>query len=232
MELTKGQKTALSLLAGSSLRNKFYWTGGTLLAYEYFKHRFSEDLDFFSEEKFTFDEVNNFIQDLKEKGQFKSVEYQKIFDRHQFLLKNEQVLSSRNKEELKIEFVYYNHDKKRLGKKEQVLGVWADSLEDLAANKTLAYFDRNEPKDLFDIYFLLTEGKFSLKKLLELVLKKFGVKLPESLFWSEAFKKTGLLSRITPLLLEKDDNKKRQLLDNIEGYFKEKSAQFLRENLS
>ncbi len=224
MELTKGQKVALSLLASSPLRNKFYWTGGTLLAYQYFKHRFSEDLDFFSEEKFSFDEVNNFIQDLKVKGEFESAEYQKIFDRHQFLLKN--------KEELKIEFVYYNHDKKRLGKKEQVLGVWADSLEDLAANKTLAYFDRNEPKDLFDIYFLLTKGKFSLKKLLELVLKKFGVKLPESLFWSEAFKKTGLLSKIKPYLYEKDAKKQQQFLDNIEGYFKEKSAQFLRENLS
>ncbi len=223
MELTKGQKTALSLLADSSLRGKFYWTGGTLLAYEYLQHRFSEDLDFFSEESFPFDEINNFIQDLKEKGHFGKVEYQKIFDRHQFLLKN--------KEELKIEFVHYNHDKKRLGKKREVLGVWVDSLEDLAANKALAYFDRNEPKDLFDIYFLLTKGKFSLKKLLELALRKFGVKLPESLFWSEAFKKIGLLSKIKPLLLEKDSKKKQQLLDKVERYFKEKSVLYLRKNL-
>ena len=224
MELTKGQKVALSLLAASPLCNQFYLTGGTLLAYVYLKHRYSEDLDFFSEQKFSFDEVNNFVLNLKEKGGFSSVEYQKIFDRHQFLLKNKEIL--------KIEFVHFNHDKKRLGKKRRVLGIWVDSLTDLAANKTLAYFDRNEPKDLFDIYFLLTSGKFSLNQLLDLVEKKFGVKFAESLFWSEAFKKIGLLSKITPLLIAEDSQSKRLLLDKIELYFKEKSAQFLRENLS
>ena len=134
MELTKSQKVALSLLAASPLCNQFYLTGGTLLAWVYLKHRYSEDLDFFSEQKFSFDEVSNFIRDLKEKGGFKSVEYQKIFDRHQFLLKNKEIL--------KIEFVYFNHDKKRLGKKRKVLGIWVDSLKDLSANKTLAYFDK------------------------------------------------------------------------------------------
>lgn len=208
----------------SSLKNKFYWTGGTLLAYYYFKHRKSEDLDFFSEEEFSFDEVNQFIQNLKKQAGFKSIEYQKVFDRHEFLLKNKEIL--------RVEFVYYNHSRNTLDQRIRILGVLADSLKDIAANKTLAYFDRNEPKDLFDVYFLLTKGKFSPKQLFDLVLKKFGVKLPESLFWSEAFKKIGLLSTIKPLLLLKNDKEQKQLLMIIEDYFKDKSAQFLKENLS
>lgn len=223
MDLTEGQKIALSLFAHSPLADKFYWSGGTLLAYQYLKHRYSEDLDFFSNQQFSFDEVNQFIQTLKIKAGFNNVEYQKIFDRHQFLLDG--------KKGLKIEFVYYNHTKIPVGKKQRVLGVWADSLPDLAANKTLAYFDRHEPKDLFDIYFLLTKGGFSVNQLLHLVTNKFGVKLHESLFWSEPFKTIGLLSKIKPLMMEKDGKRKQQLLKDIERFFKEKSAQYLRKNL-
>lgn len=224
MKLTTGQKITLDLLAKSPIKDKFYWTGGTLLAYYYFQHRKSEDLDFFSDREFPFDEVNQFIQNLKAKAGFKSVEYQKIFDRHKFLLKNKEIL--------KVEFVYYNHHRNTLGERRKVLEVWADSLKDIAANKTLAYFDRNEPKDLFDIYFLLTKGKFTPKDLLGLVLKKFGVKLPESLFWSESFKNIKLLFTIKPLLLEKNSRKQMQLLKTIDKYFKDQSAQFLRDALS
>lgn len=224
MELTPGQKKVLALLAKSSLKDKFYWTGGTLLAYHYFKHRKSEDLDFFSAEEFSFNEVNQFIQDLKQKMSFNDVQYQKIFDRHEFLLKNS--------ETLKVEFVYYNHSRKPLGVKVRILGVLTDSLRDIAANKTLAYFDRNEPKDIFDIYFLLTKGKFTTKRLLGLVTEKFGVKLPESLFWSESFKKINLLFRLKPLLLEKDIIKEQRLFRKIEDFFKSESALFLREKLS
>lgn len=223
MKLTTGQKITLELLAKSALKDKFYWTGGTLLAYHYFRHRKSEDLDFFSEEEFSFNEVNQFIQSLKLQAGFKNVEYQKVFDRYEFLLKNKEIL--------KVEFVYYNHTRNTLGKRGEVLGVLVDSLKDIAANKTLAYFDRNEPKDLFDIYFLLTKGKFTPKQLLDLVFRKFGVKLPESLFWSESFKKIGLLFTVRPLLLEKNNQKQRQLLKSITDYFEGKSAQFLRESL-
>lgn len=224
MELTPGQKKVLALLAKSSLKDKFYWTGGTLLAYHYFKHRKSEDLDFFSAEKFSFNEVNQFIQDLKQKMSFNDVQYQKIFDRHIFLLKNG--------ETLKLEFVYYNHHRKTLEAKVRILGVLSDSLKDIAANKTLAYFDRNEPKDIFDIYFLIIKGKFTPKKLLDLVNEKFGVKLPESLFWSESFKKIKSIFTLKPLLLEKDVLKEEELLRKIEDFFKSESAQFLREKLS
>lgn len=224
MELTNHQKLALELLSKSSLKNNFYWTGGTLLAYHYLHHRSSEDLDFFSDEKFSFNQIDPFIQELKKAGKFDKVDYQKSFDRHLFFFKNGEIL--------KIEFVYYNHEKKALGKKGNLYGVWIDSLIDIAANKTLALFDRNEPKDLFDIYFLIIKEGFTPKKLLEMVSKKFGVNFNEGLFWSEAFKKITLLDRIRPLMLEQNYKTQNELLRKIAEYFKNQSAQFLKENLT
>lgn len=224
MELTASQRLTLELLSKSFLKNNFYWTGGTLLAYYYLHHRRSEDLDFFSDEKFSLSLLDSFIRDLKKAGNFDRVDYQKSFDRHLFFLKNEEIL--------KIEFVCYNHDKKSLDKKGHLFGVMTDSLIDLAANKTLTLFDRNEPKDLFDIYFLITKSKFTPKQLLELASKKFGVNFNEALFWSEAFKKIALLDQIRPLMLQKDGKKQNELLRKIAEYFKNQSAQFLKENLT
>lgn len=223
MELTKVQKQVIDFLSESPLKEKFYWTGGTLLAYHYLHHRKSEDLDFFAGEQFSFEDVNSFVQQVKEKIDFKKVSYRKIFERHEFFLENQ--------ETLRIEFVYYNHEKKTLKKRGKLLGISIDSLDDIAANKVMAYFDRNEPKDLYDIYFLLTKSGFRPKNLLDFVNAKFGVRFDESSFWSEAFKIFPLLQNIKPVLLEEDENKKQELLYNIKKYFKDKSANFLGKSL-
>lgn len=219
MILNNLQKKALSLFSKNPLKEKFYWTGGTLLAYHYLHHRYSEDLDFFSGKEFSFQEVNNFIQELKKGFGFKKVNYQKIFDRWEFLFEN--------KEKLRIEFVYYNHQKKTLKKRKTILGVFADSLEDIAANKTFALFDRKEPKDLFDIYFLITKKKFSPAKLLKLANLKFGVGFEEGSFWSEAFRFFPLLKEVKPLMVQKNEKLKEKLIHQIETYFKKGSEKFL-----
>lgn len=222
MNLTQKQKLAIDLLAKSPLREIFYWTGGTLLAYHYLHHRKSIDLDFFSEKKFSLEEVNRFTQELKEKGSFAIVHYQKIFDRHEFILENG--------EHLRLEFVYYNHEKKTLRKRGLLEGVYIDSIDDIAANKIMAYFDRNEPKDLFDIYFLIHKAGFTPLRLLKLTQQKFGISFNEASFWSEAFKSFPLLHTLEPLILETGNDKRKLLLKSIENYFQEGSAQFLRKN--
>lgn len=223
MTLTHAQEQVISLLAQSPLAKRLYWTGGTLLAYHYLHHRTSLDLDFFSEERFSFEEINEFVQEVKQHAGFAKVSSKKIFDRWEFLFKNGQVL--------RIEFVHYNHEKKTLRKRGKLLGVYIDSLEDIAANKTMAHFDRNEPKDLFDLYFLLTEKGFTVQKLLALTHQKFGVEFSESLFWSEAFKNLPLLHTLKPLILKENDEKKEKLTSTIKSYFKQESAQFLQKSL-
>lgn len=122
-------------------------------------------------------------------------------------------------------------EKSYVGKKGVLLGLNVDSLEDLAANKTMAFFDRNEPKDLFDVYFLIKKKGFSPSKLLDLVRQKFGVTFSEPSFWSEAFKTLPLLHSLRPLLLEKGGGEKDKVLKSIENYFREGSAKFLRKSL-
>lgn len=223
MKLTKAQEKVISNLANSPLNKKFYWTGGTLLAYHYLHHRRSLDLDFFSEEEFSFGEINQLVEEIKKDVDFKKVSYKKIFDRWEFIFENDEIL--------RMEFVYYNHEKKTLKKRNKLLGVYVDSLEDIAANKTMAYFDRNEPKDLFDIYFILKKEGFNPQKLLKLVHKKFGVSFNEALFWSEAFKSLPLLNELKPLMLEKEKKEQNSLLERIEDYFREASRRFLSKTL-
>lgn len=223
MKLSNTQEKAISILASSTLAEKFYWTGGTLLSYYYLNHRNSLDLDFFSEKEFVFDEINQLANKIKDEMGFKKINFKKIFDRFEFIFENSEIL--------RIEFVYYNHEKKTLKKRPKLLGLYIDSLEDIAANKVMAYFDRNEPKDLFDLYFILTKKDFSVQKLLELALQKFGVEFTESLFWSEAFKSLPLLHTLKPLMEKQSDQQKENLIKIIEAYFKKSSSIFLRENL-
>ncbi len=222
MNLTEKQRLAIESLAKSSLADTYYWTGGTLLAVRYLQHRYSEDLDFFSETPFTFDEINAWVQQYKDESRFSTVRSQKIFDRWEFLFENG--------EQLRIEFGHYNHEKKTLHPRERFLGVLVDSLEDAAANKTMDYNDRNEPKDVFDLYFLLTKGKFTQQKLLALVEQKFGVRIPESLFWSQSFKAKAL-SQIQPFLLEESQEEKRVVIERVQTYFQEESRKFLSRKL-
>jgi len=125
----------------------------------------------------------------------------------------------------KIEFVFYEHPK--LIQRKEWQGIYVDSLEDIAANKTMAFFDRNDPKDLCDIYFLLTKKKFEAKQLLRLVEKKFGVRLSESLFWSEGYKAFKELDNLKPFLLVKTVKEKKEIIGEIKDYFIRHSTRHL-----
>ena len=221
--LTNAQQVVINQLSQSPLKEKFYWTGGTLLSVHYLHHRRSEDLDFFTDEEFSFHEVNDFVQSLKNELQLKEVTSKRIFDHWEFLLKNE--------ERLRIEFVYYDHQYQTLDKRNSFLGITIDSLKDLAANKTLALFDRNEPKDAFDIYFLINKAHFSPLDLLKLAHQKFGVKFDETSFWSEALKASKKLNSLKPLLEIPAEDKQR-LLKKIKSFFENKAQNYLHQTLA
>lgn len=221
VELTSLQKRVLGLLAKSSFRNKFYWTGGTLLSFFYLHHRQSKDLDFFSDKPFTYNQIIVFIRNLKKQLKLSKIEEKKIFDRWEFFL--------HNKEELRIEFVFYDHPKIYPRRKWQ--GIFIDSLEDIAANKVMAFFDRNDPKDLVDLYFLLTKKRYKIRTLLRLAEKKFGLKLEESSFWSESLKTLKDLDEISPLLIAKTFQEKQKIIQEISEYFTSQSAHYLHKRL-
>ena len=91
----------------------------------------------------------------------------------------------------------------------------------------MAFFDRNDAKDLFDLYFLIKKEKFTPQKLLKLVEKKFSVKFSESAFWSESFKSFEKLGNLMQFLIAENDKEKGKILDEIKEYFTKNSKQFL-----
>jgi predicted nucleotidyltransferase component of viral defense system len=220
-ELNPLQKQVLDLFARSALREKFYWTGGTLLSTVYLHHRRSEDLDFFSDSPFSHDDIIGFVRELKEKTSLAFVEEKKIFDRWEFFLHNQ--------EEVRLEFVHYDHP--RIKEREVWNGILIDSLSDCATNKLMALFDRNEPKDVVDLYFLLTKGGYAVETLLQFVEQKFGVRFEKSAVWSEAFKGMKELEAIEPLLSGGTEEEKNQTLENIKDYFSTQSKEFLDREL-
>lgn len=214
------QKKTLEIFRKSPLKKKFYWTGGTLLAFLYLNHRLSHDLDFFTDKSFSYDEIISFIRILKQKLNLKKIEAKKIHNRYEFFI--------HNKGEMRIEFVLFEHP--NIKKRRRYKNILCDSLSDAAANKVMAFFDRNDPKDLFDLYFLLK--KYKLKELLELVEKKFGVLFPQSAFWSEIYKALKDLKTLKPFLLAENKIEKERLIKKIKDYFINRSTKYLHRLLS
>lgn len=209
VELNEIQKKVLHFLSASSLAEKFYFTGGTLLAVFYLYHRKSKDLDFFSDNPVNHNEIIEFINGLKKELCLSQVREEKIYDRFEFFLSNG--------EEVRLEFVHYNYPK--IKKRKKWDGVYIDSLDDIAANKLMAFFDRNEPKDIFDLYFLITKKGYKIEKILKLTEKKFGVSFSKTAVFSESFKSIDSLENLKPLFLTKNNEESEKLIKKIKDYF-------------
>lgn len=163
--LTKEQQIILDEVSQNNfLRSRYYFTGGTALSAVYLQHRYSEDIDLFSQEKLDNQVILTLMQEFGQKHGFtiqaRSTEVTYIFN-----------LSFKNGENLKVDFAYYPY--KRLKKGAVADGIEIDSLLDIAANKLLTISQRTEIKDFVDLYFLLQ--KFTIWDLIEGVQVKFKI---------------------------------------------------------
>lgn len=178
--LTAEQQEALNTIAKQAdISSIFYLSGGTALAEFYLGHRYSDDLDFFTDQKnFPQLTVEKTIQDIQQAIRAESIEYRKIYDRRIFFLK-------KGDNELKIEFTYYPFSRIESGQNYHGLAV--DSLKDIAANKLMALVDRIEPKDFIDLYFVVKNG-LTLEEIQKLVEKKFHFHFDPIMIGSELAK--------------------------------------------
>ena len=99
--LTPNQLAVLKAVGQEkSLARNFYLSGDTALAGFYLYHRYSEDLDFFSESAFEPQNILVFLRSYQKILNIKKVDYQQSFNRNLFFLhlKNDVI---------KIEFTYY-----------------------------------------------------------------------------------------------------------------------------
>lgn len=147
--ITKEQKIILGLISKTdALRENFYFTGGTVLSEFYLHHRYSDDLDFFSEKKLDQELIFYLISLWSKNYNFTfSSRFVEVVYRFEF--------SFSSGANLKLDFGYYPH--KRIEKGTIYQGLNIDSLRDIATNKLLTVNQRTDIKDFVDLYFLLKQ---------------------------------------------------------------------------
>lgn len=164
--LSNAQRKFLDLFnKESSLFKKFYLTGGTALSEFYLKHRYSEDLDFFSEEEFALLPIQGFIKKAARQINAPKIEYQNFLGLHTFIF----YLTGTHK--LKVDFNFYPFP--RILKGLKFKNIVVDSDYDIAVNKLHTIAMQTRARDFIDIYFLIKEKDYDLKDLIMKAKAKF-----------------------------------------------------------
>jgi len=156
--LTPLQRRVLdTLFAEEAFARSFYLTGGTALAAFYLRHRYSDDLDFF-----THDAETRFLWPM----------LQQAMPQLGFTVESRtpQFIRIRFAHELKADFV--QDIPFRVGVPAQH-GSWrVDCLENITLNKISAIQGRLDVKDYVDLYFLIKDRPERILVLLEQARKK------------------------------------------------------------
>lgn len=163
--LTETQVVLLEELGQSDfITQNFYLTGGTALAAFYLHHRYSEDLDFFSEREFDIVQLDVVLKKTKEKLAISKIDYQQSYNRNIFFLHF-------GKEVVKTEFTYFPFPRIEQGEKEY--GIQIDSLLDIATNKLFTIYQRTQARDYIDLYTIVKEKGYGLSDLVKKARIKF-----------------------------------------------------------
>lgn len=168
--LSPFQKIILDELCKEKFITKnFCLAGGTALSEFYLKHRYSEDLDFFTDEKQAIDEVKIKLTPIFNRVGIKAVEYREISSSKIFFLKKGQ------KETVKTDFNYFPF--KRFAQGKTYKGLEIESLLDIAISKLDTIITRKNARDFVDFYFIQKEHPFDLSMLLQKLEEKMEVKI-------------------------------------------------------
>lgn len=160
--LTELQSNFLS--AFFRLTQDFYLTGGTALSAFYLEHRFSVDLDLFTQEEAAFPKVEALVKEASAKLGIASVPVEiTSFFKHFRVGPREHPLTLHFSKDVAFRIKPPN----RFG------DILVDALEDIAANKICAALGRTEIKDLIDLYFLEPAG-YSIPSYFEAAQQKDG----------------------------------------------------------
>ncbi len=144
------------LRAAAGVETGFYLTGGTALGRIHVRHRYSEDLDLFVNDDDRFQAWVDRMLEAWRRGPGWQLAVQRRDPR--FV----RALVSKGELPLKVEFV--NDVRGRVGAPARHEGFGlVDTKENILANKITALLDREEPKDLADVWGLCRRGGLLLK---------------------------------------------------------------------
>ena len=162
--LTSFQTDFLKQFGKTSLTESFFLTSGTALSAFFLHHRFSEDLDFFTEQPDQVPRVLSILETIAQKIGAK-VEVRRQFKTFWtfFCMVKEMRVSNVTAQDSPYRL------QQTISQKE--LGIFTDNALDIACNKLSALFDRSEAKDFVDIFFIDLE-LFSFTELLQYAKQK------------------------------------------------------------
>ncbi len=152
------------LSAFFQLAQGFYLTGGTALSAFYLQHRFSVDLDLFTNDDAIFPQAEALVKETSARLGIASVPVERTsFFKHFRVGPKEAPLTLHFAKDVSFRIKPPN----RFG------DILVDAIEDIAANKICAALGRTEIKDLIDLYFLDQAG-YSIPKYFDAAQQKDG----------------------------------------------------------
>lgn len=163
--LSERQKLLLQLLSSDqNIQLNYYLSGGTALAEYYLHHRYSEDLDFFTENEVDIMSIQVFFKSISTKANIKTIDFQQSFNRNLIYLHFADEI-------LKTEFTYYPFT--QLEKPKVIDGFKIDSLMDIAVNKTFTIYQKPRSRDFIDLYLIIKKKDWSFSDLRKQARAKF-----------------------------------------------------------
>ena len=167
VEILTSRQIAFLDAAGKDdfITHSFYLTGGTALAAFHLRHRYSEDLDFFSEREVDTLALDVFFKKIKTQLGVSKLDFQQSYNR------NLVFLEYGDGEILKTEFTFFPFPRIEKGRREY--GIETDSLLDIAVNKLFTIYQRTKARDYIDLYCICRSGKFAIHDLVQKARTKF-----------------------------------------------------------
>jgi predicted nucleotidyltransferase component of viral defense system len=187
--------------------DEFYLTGGTALSRFYYAKRYSDDLDFFTNDSQRYSyAVKNIISSLSKN--FK-IDYE-INSRDFIRLKIDSILQ--------VDFV---NDRVVRYKEPLILdnGYKIDNIENILSNKLTAIIGRDNPKDIFDIYLIDKYNSIDFEEIIKIAQDKMHFSKDDLLIRLKSFP-IDLLKGVK--LIDKDflndfSKNYKQIIKKIEG---------------
>lgn len=161
--LTPLQIELLKIFGTLEEADYFYLSGGTALSAFYLQHRFSEDLDFFTNEEELVVFMGDRLTRSLENNQF-------IIDTRRKFKSFYEMITTKGNESVKIHLAFEAPFRFEVPQRKEY-GVKIDTLIDIATNKLLTLWGRFEPRDFVDVYFLVKE-KYPLEDLIKMAKEK------------------------------------------------------------
>lgn len=212
--ITKTQKKVLDIFSDNQyLTENFCLSGGTALAGFYLPYRYSEDLDFFSQDEVNIQDITTFLKSIKSKIDYNQFDINTGFNRNLVFLHFATEI-------LKLEFTYYPFlpiESPSLYK-----NIKVDAVLDIAINKLFTIYQKPRSRDFIDLYMIQEKYHYKTSDLVKKAKLKFdwhvdNLKLgSQFLLCTELLDYPNLITPINPSLWQQHFlNQAKQLEEQI-----------------